>query len=316
MVKLQWLCAVLTLASSGLAYGQAPTGDADSSPQGKAPAGAPPLGPTSDAPPTATAPADATPRTDAQPAAEGGPETVTAPEPAPLPVAPPPEPVPAGTVASEAAAEPEATPPKQEPDYGLAPRPTPGRRVSAPGGLYIRIGAGLGFPFGPDIADDYEDRNGEELRFAGQALALELMAGAAVLPWIVVGGGFVQDVIAGGTVRFADDSERDIQRSLYFAVIGPFVDVYASPPAGFHVQALLGFAHTSPSYDLGEAATGFGTVLGAGYELRTSRRWNVGILGRIAFASLDRGNVDGEEPKPTMYEPALLITATFLPERD
>ena len=279
---------------------------------------------TEAAPATAAAPAaDATPATpptttgtepEAKPQAQPAAEPIPEPAPLPVPVAPPPEPTPVAPAPAE------ATPveaPVAEPRYGAPPRPERhGRRVAVPGGLYIRLGAGLGFPFGPEISDDYEELAGDDLRFSGQALALEVLAGGAALPWLVVGAGFVQDVIVGGTVRNADDDEREIARGLYYAIIGPFIDVYTSPPGGFHMQALIGFAHMSPSYDLSQAATGIGTVLGLGYELRASKRWNVGVLGRLAVSSLDRGDVAGEERTPTVYEPALLITATFFPEAD
>jgi hypothetical protein len=142
------------------------------------------------------------------------------------------------------------------------------------------------------------------------------MAGRALMPGLVLGLGAASETVASGTVRTHDEDERDLDNSLHFAVIGAFTDIYPSPPAGLHVQALLGLAHLSRSDDLGaNNASGFGVVVGVGYDLAVGRRWNVGVLGRMAFSSLGMDEVGGEEPSPAVYEPGLLVTATFRPER-
>jgi hypothetical protein len=181
--------------------------------------------------------------------------------------------------------------------------------------LYIRFAAGFGFPFGPDVSDNYDDRGKDALHFSGYSLALDLMAGAAVLPGLIVGGGAASDTVAGGTMRMGNEDKRGLQHSLYYAVIGGFADFYASPPAGLHFQVLLGLARLSPAADLGHnTAVGFGTVLGVGYDLPVGRRWNVGMLARLAFSPLGMNRVAGQQPSPTFYEPSLLWTATFRPE--
>jgi hypothetical protein len=142
------------------------------------------------------------------------------------------------------------------------------------------------------------------------------MGGSAVLPWLVLGAGVASDTIGGGTVRNASQASRGLEHSLYYAVIGGFADVYTAPPAGLHFQALLGLARLSPANDLGhDTALGFGTVLGVGYEFVTGRRWNLGALARVAISPLSMHKVAGQQPSPTFYEPSLLWTATFRPER-
>lgn len=180
--------------------------------------------------------------------------------------------------------------------------------------LYMRFGAGFGFPFGPDVADKYEDRGSNALHFSGYSFALDVMAGTAVLPGLVIGGGAASDTVAGGTVRNGNQDKRGLEHSLYYAVIGGFADFYTAPPAGLHFQALLGLARLSPATDLGHnTALGFGTVLGVGYDLPVGRRWNLGALARLAFSPLGMGRVAGQQPSPTFYEPSLLWTATFRP---
>jgi hypothetical protein len=182
--------------------------------------------------------------------------------------------------------------------------------------LYLRLGAGFGFPFGPDVADDYRELSGSsDLRFSGYSFAVDLMLGSHVLPWLALGAGWSSDMVLGGTVRDDAESEREIERGLYYAVVGGFADLYTAPPAGLHFQALVGLARLSPTHDLGQnTAVGFGVVLGVGYEIAAGERWNVGVLGRLALSPLSMDPVQGEKRSPSLYEPSLLFTATFRPE--
>jgi hypothetical protein len=181
--------------------------------------------------------------------------------------------------------------------------------------LYLRLGIGFAFPFGSDVADDYEDRNARELSFSGVGVATDWMGGVAVMPSLMLGLGMTMDTVTSGVVRNSDDEERRLTNSLYFAVLGGFADFYIAPPAGFHLQALLGLSHLSRADDLGRnTANGFGAVLGAGYDFAVGRRWNLGVLGRVAVSSFSMDAVGDEEPSPTLYEPTLLWTATFRPE--
>jgi hypothetical protein len=271
--------------------------------------------PPSDAAPPATAepPAAASPEAAAVSPNGGTPEPPAAetaqPQTAPAPVAPaPPQPAVVGPTPAVAAPNPPASPPPIE---------EPAPRVEDRGKLlYMRFGAGVGFPFGSDVADRYDDRGASASHFSGYSFAIDLMAGSAVLPWLIVGGGAASDAIGGGTVRNSAQAERGLEHSLYYAVIGPFADVYTSPPAGLHFQALLGLARLSQAADLGhDTAIGFGTVLGVGYEFVTSKRWNLGALARLAFSPLSMHKVAGQQPSPSFYEPSLLWTATFRPER-
>jgi hypothetical protein len=181
--------------------------------------------------------------------------------------------------------------------------------------LYIRLAAGFAIPIGPDISDDYSMRGGRTLHFTGASFATDWMVGGMLRPWLALGGGAVSDTIVSGSVRYADDRKRSLESSLYYFVVGPFADVYFSPPAGWHVQALLGVARIARADDLNSGATGFGAVVGVGYEVAVAERWNVGGLARLAISPLSMGATGGEKPSPAVFEPGLLFTATFRPAR-
>ena len=305
-------------SSAALAQGTTATPPPGSPPTGVA--GAPAAAPAAPTQPASAPVPNSSPEAAPAPAPPApGPEVAPAPpQPAPPPAPPPAAPPPPATTALPAQPAPPAppAPPAHVVDHESRPEAvendTSDERAAW---LYVRIAAGIGFPFGPDIADVYDGRNQQELQFSGYSFAIDWMGGRVMLPWLVLGLGVTSDSVLSGTVKTEDQEERDLRESLYFAVIGGFVDVYTSPPAGLHFQALLGLAHLSRSENLGQnTANGFGAVLGVGYEFAVGERWNLGVLGRVAFSSLSMDEVNGESPSPSVYEPSLLWTATFRPE--
>src|SRR5262249_53561291 len=146
--------------------------------------------------------------------------------------------------------------------------------------LYFRLAAGFAIPVGPDIADDYTLRGDRALHFTGSSFATEWMGGAMLVPRLAVGLGFVSDNVVGGSVRYADNGSHSLAENLYYFILGPFADVYFSPPAGFHAQVLLGLAHLSRADEVNHGATGFGAALGLGYDWAVDERWNLGALAR------------------------------------
>ena len=304
----------------------APTAPAPATPTAAQPAAPAPASPAG-TPPTAVPPSPTTPAQAPAAPAAGSPDQSAQPTlPAePAPVAPPTAPPSAAAPAPAAPADVDApritsAPPEAaERSASRSGRPSIEEQEEwAPGAapkLYVRLGLGIAFPFGSDVADVYADRNQEELSFSGAAVAQDWMAGIALMPSLVLGLGVTMDMLTSGVIRNADDAKRDLDNSLYFAVIGGFVDYYYSPPAGVHLQALLGLSHLSRADNLSRnTGNGFGAVLGVGYDFAVGRRWNMGVLGRVAFSSLSMDAVGDEEPSPTLYEPSLLWTFTFRPE--
>ncbi|MDH5676077.1 MAG: hypothetical protein OEZ06_28400 [Myxococcales bacterium] len=235
---------------------------------------------------------------------------------------PPAPPADAGDGAATAAPAPATTaapavtsarPAPQRP-RAAAPRPPEGRELPTQEGFYLRLAGGVGFPFGPDIADSYRELPEGELRFTGYAAAFDVMAGLFAMPWLAVGAGFVSDAIAAGNIRDRFEDDRAIQRSLYHAIAGGFADVYfGGTKEGVHLQALVGVALLSPAFNLRRGESGPGIALAAGYEGRVSKRWNVGGLLRVAFASFGDHTFDGNARSPRLYQPTLLLTTTFVP---
>jgi hypothetical protein len=85
------------------------------------------------------------------------------------------------------------------------------------------------------------------------------------------------------------------------AALGPFVDWYLDPTAGWHIQAMLGVAalhYTNAGGDTSNSTSGVGFAAGAGagYDFWFADTWSVGLLGRVDFVV---------SPMSPLYESAL-----------
>jgi hypothetical protein len=206
-------------------------------------------------------------------------------------------------------------------------------------GLYLRLGAGLGFVSDAVKSDQYAvgvppavftvQVDGTVSGFAG---ASELALGWSIADGFALGGGLysawifspkaddaavnVNGARAGTPVEFDASS---------FHLFGPFVDYYFDPLGGFHLQGGLGYAWLSPGdahfrgnvlgipYDVSDSSTGgggFGFMVGIGNEWWVSDGFSLGILGRLTagFMSGERNNITWNH---TAFAPALLFTATM-----
>jgi hypothetical protein len=76
-------------------------------------------------------------------------------------------------------------------------------------------------------------------------------------------------------------------------LIGPFLDYYIDPEAGFHLQFAAGLAVVSlnrddggrfPTEDIAGNGT-FGVLVGTGYEVFVSRELALGLLGTAQFSA-------------------------------
>jgi hypothetical protein len=100
-----------------------------------------------------------------------------------------------------------------------------------------------------------------------------------------------------------------------FSMIGPFLDVYIAPRAGFHVQAAPCFSIVSlgPSDTLSSlTGFGFGAMGGLGYEGWVADQWGLGMLLRVQYVYA--AVVEDPADKTFAYQalvPALLLTATL-----
>ena len=201
-------------------------------------------------------------------------------------------------------------------------------------GLYLRLGGGVAY-----VVDSLSGTISvpvvnlslkAETTPKGFGGATELAVGYAVADGLVLGGGLysvwfspsapsVTGTALGATASVSQRVDFDASS---FHVVGPFIDGYPDPDGGFHLQGGLGFgwvsmggarfpqlgATTVTSNDT--SASGFGAMLGLGYEWWVSSAFGLGLSARLTmgFLSGNDANVDWSH---TIFAPALLFTVTM-----
>ena len=141
--------------------------------------------------------------------------------------------------------------------------------------------------------------------------------GGTVIPGLVLGGGSYGAGIFAPT--YEDDESLDAGL-LTISTLGPFADYYLDPAGGLHVQAAILFATVAQAKggdELGQvredsSGSGFGLMLGAGYEIWIGEQWSVGALARVTYVSASLEGEDSElEYDFSAFVPALLATFTY-----
>lgn len=116
-------------------------------------------------------------------------------------------------------------------------------------------------------------------------------------------------VESGRTVTPDDDSVK-----LTMLRVGPFVDYYPDPTAGFHAQGAAQLAVQIESDVKGNpiepTALGAAASMGAGYEWFLSGEFSLGFVARAALGRVVRAPNGGEE-RMLWVIPELALTATY-----
>jgi len=197
-------------------------------------------------------------------------------------------------------------------------------------GLYLRLGAGLGYGVDSIGSDPLPVVGGKvDGTASGLAGASELAVGWSLARGFVLGGGLysaflfspkatnvtvtvpIVGQVSGGEIDFDASS---------FHVFGPFADYYFNAEEGLHLQAGLGFAwltagdgHTKPG-DVrlaGTGGSGFGLMLGFGDEWWISDSFSLGALARVTMGFMSGDDANGITWHHNAYAPALLFVATM-----
>ena len=170
-------------------------------------------------------------------------------------------------------------------------------------------------------SDPLADGGGVDAR--GVAIPVELSFGWTPAPGLVLGLGSYGATIPSPSSRFKNFGttlESD-SGSILLSSIGPFVDYYFNPEAGFHGQAGVAFATvaagkgtngSTPIPDDDYAGTGWALMVGAGWETWIGEQWSLGALGRLQYAgaSLEASNGGNEADVNALFL-AILATVTY-----
>jgi hypothetical protein len=243
-------------------------------------------------------------------AAQGAPD---APDPAPVPEAPPP---PTG--------DPSRLPPLP-PTYpmqrlpGAAPTrldamtPPPVQR-----GAYVHDGLFLRLSVGPGVFHTSTGVAPDNRSYDGGVVTLDAAIGGAAARGWIIGGAYQMSRVFSLSVTddVVDGDEPDASR-LDFTVhsLSVFVDFYPDPMDGLHFLAALGEGWLDvsrrSSSDDGRSPSGLMVGAAAGYEWFVGPSFSLGLLARanIGFFSVDENL--SNSTAVTTFVPSLLATATY-----
>jgi hypothetical protein len=196
-------------------------------------------------------------------------------------------------------------------------------------GFYLRIALGAAWL---STSFDSQDSKFSQVGVSGRAsafgVAFDLMIGGTIAPGLVLAGGLLTNSTgAGRSEDFSADGSEVLPgdaavtwEGIGFGFIGPVVDWYVDPTAGFHAMAGLGVTFLNAERGVADDVTvlekhdsaGVGGVLGAGYEFWIANQWSLGATARFTYASLTGADPDGNATfSHTLMAPALLMTGTY-----
>jgi len=206
-------------------------------------------------------------------------------------------------------------------------------------GLYLRFGGGIGSGFDSlegsgTIGDGSVTASSATGSAGGFAGATEIAFGASPIAGLALGGGVYTGTIAAPE---SDDMQtggasgatplRYTFTVTQLAMFAAFADVYPWPSGGLHAQAGVGFATlvaglgtpasaaatgtlSSPQLE-SHTGTGFGFMVGAGYDWWVADEWSVGALARLLYAWTSGNDRDGVAWSHQTGALALLLTVTY-----
>lgn len=188
-------------------------------------------------------------------------------------------------------------------------------------GLYLRMGAGLGYGrikgSGTISLTSNDQGTDSTVTYKGWGPALELLIGQTVARGFVLGGGVQGQRISKPKVtldheplRFRSDSTYDDlgEGAMSTGLVGIFLDWFPQESGGLHFGSMLGFALLG----LEDGNTGVAGSFWGGYDFWVSSEWSLGLEARLAVS---RSKHSLREYSSTLsdgaLDAALLLTALY-----
>jgi hypothetical protein len=190
-------------------------------------------------------------------------------------------------------------------------------------GFYLRMSGGVG---ALTVARSTE-RDGSQgsLAYAGDSSTVggtsifaELSVGGTPFRRVVVAGTLLGNNLPAAGLELASGSRLDLGSPLWFAFVGPTVDIFPVPSAGFHVGAGAGWTVATAGVAQDRVfdtigGGGAGVTLSLGYDFWVGDDWSLGVIGRGVIARI-RGEEQSTNAVAREYDTvsSLSIAATAL----
>ncbi len=177
-------------------------------------------------------------------------------------------------------------------------------------GFYLRMSLGGGF-----IGSTVSQNGLADTTLSGGGGAFDLMIGGTPTPGVVLGGALLGNTAPNPSYEI-DGKQQDVNATLNFAILGPFIDGFPDPKGGFHVGGMLGGAGLSLEDNAtgGSVSTsyaGYGAGVWIGYAAWIAPQWSMGGMLRLTGARTVHA-ASGSEPERTTTARAITILFTAL----
>jgi hypothetical protein len=150
------------------------------------------------------------------------------------------------------------------------------------------------------MLDGFGSSSERRFDITGGGVTYQLAMGGTLSNGLVIGG-LAHTTLAWSPTYELENGAEVEGGSLTQGVVGPFVDYYIDPAAGFHLQFAAGLAlvildgddpdRRFPNGDIA-SLNALGIVAGTGYEVFVGREFAMGLLGTFQFAA---GNLRGQQ---------------------
>jgi hypothetical protein len=158
-----------------------------------------------------------------------------------------------------------------------------------------------GFQFrgavGPGYLSTSASAGGQDLVVKGPSGDFDIYLGGTPVRGLVIGGMFNWATAFGPKVTLNGQDIANLSQngsnSLSLLTLGPYVNYYFDPTAGFYLLGMVGYGAESYTQNggSGQSPGGPAFALGAGYDFWVADEWSLGVLGRFTYGSLSLNSV-------------------------
>jgi hypothetical protein len=189
-------------------------------------------------------------------------------------------------------------------------------------GFYLRLSGGAGALAVDRSTESEGPQNslvyGDSSSVGGTSIFAELSIGGTPFRRVVVAGTLLGNNLPAAGLELASGSRLSLGSPLWFAFLGPTVDIFPVVSGGFHIGAGAGWAVATAGVQQDRlfdtfGGGGIGATLSGGYDAWVSDDWSVGVIVRAVLARI-RGEQQSSTVVGREYDTvsSLSIAATAL----
>jgi hypothetical protein len=163
-------------------------------------------------------------------------------------------------------------------------------------GFYLRVSGGVA-SLAVDRSTEGEGTAsssayaGDSSSIGGASIFAELSVGGTPFRNVVIAGTLLGNNLPAAWLDLASGSRLILGSPLWFAFLGPTVDVFPVKSGGFHIGAGAGWAVATAGVQQDQlfdtiGGGGAGVTLSTGYDAWVSDDWSLGLIGRAVVAQI------------------------------